>query len=158
MLRRLTQRLGIFGTIFVGLLAALLLLQLVPYGRSHANPRPSRPARFATAKDQQLFATACGDCHSDETRWPWYSNVAPMSWLVQHDVEDGRGEFNVSEWDRSQPDVGEVVEQVQSGGLPPWQYKLIHGDARLSKAQRTALAGALQRLYQRDPPAAVGGG
>src|SRR4051812_7748985 len=158
MLRTITGRLGIFGTIFVGLLAALLLAQLVPYGHAHDNPRPTRSAQFATAKDQELFATACGDCHSDKTRWPWYSNVAPMSWLVQHDVEDGRGAFNVSEWDRRQPDAGEVVEQIEGGSMPPWQYKLVHGDARLSKSERAALASAMQRLYQHDPPAAVGGG
>src|SRR4051812_24194408 len=144
MLRTVTGRLGIFGTIFVGLLAALLLAQLVPYGRGHDNPRPTRSAQFASVKDQELFAGACGDCHSDKTRWPWYSNVAPMSWLVQHDVGEGRGQFNVWEGDRPQPDVGGVVEQVQSGGMPPGQYKLTPGDARLSKAQRTALAGALQ--------------
>src|SRR3954454_8278881 len=100
MLRAISGRLGIFGTIFAGLLVVLLLAQLVPYGRAHDNPRPTQQAQLASAHDQQLFATACGDCHSDQTRWPWYSDVAPVSWLVQHDVDDGRERFNVSAWDR----------------------------------------------------------
>ena len=80
-----------------------------------------------------------------------------MSWLVQRDVDDGRGILNVSEWDKPQPDLGEVLEQVKGGGMPPTQYKLIHADARLSKAERAELAAALERLYRRDPPAATGG-
>ena len=158
MLRAIRGRVGIFGTIFMGLVAALLLAQLVPYGHAHDNPRPTQQARFASAQDQRLFATACGDCHSDQTRWPWYSNVAPVSWLVQHDVEDGRGSFNVSAWDTRQPGLDEVVGNIEHGSMPPWQYKIIHGDARLSSAKKAQLVAAMRRLYQHDPPAVTGDG
>src|SRR3954454_5848325 len=155
-MRSLRARVGLVGVIVLGALAVLALSQAVPYGRSHGNPRPTRSARFATLSDKRLFAAACGDCHSDRTRWPWYSNVAPMSWLVQNDVEGGRNNLNVSEWDKPQPDLSEVIGQVKGGGMPPLQYKLIHSGARLSKAERSELVAALMRLYRRDPPT-VGG-
>lgn len=157
-MRRLRTRIGLIGTILVGGLGLLLLAQLVPYGRSHAQPRATRPVAFPSPRAHQLFVQACGDCHSDRTRWPWYSNVAPMSWLVQKDVDDGRGILNVSEWDKPQPDIGEVVDQIQGGGMPPLQYKLIHGGSDLSKADRAFLARALTRMYERDPPPAGGVG
>ena len=156
-MRSLRARVGSVGLVVIGAGALFVLAQAVPYGRSHGDPPSTRSARFATAHDRRLFATACGDCHSDKTQWPWYSNVAPVSWLVQRDVAEGRTNFNVSEWDKPQPDLGEVVAQVKGGGMPPLQYKLAHPDARLSKASRSELAAALVRLYRRDPPATSGG-
>jgi mono/diheme cytochrome c family protein len=154
-MRRPRSRLGIFGAIVLGALVLLALAQAVPYGRAHADPKATRPVSFATAHERQLFARACGDCHSDRTRWPWYSNVAPMSWLVQHDVEDGRQILNLSEWDRPQPGLDEVTGVIGEGEMPPWQYTLIHGDAKLSSADRRDLAAAFAHLYTRTPP---GGG
>ncbi|MBI5103822.1 MAG: heme-binding domain-containing protein [Solirubrobacterales bacterium] len=135
-------------------LGALLVIQLVPYGRDHANPAPTRAAKFPDARTEQLFAGACGDCHSYNTTWPWYSNVAPVSWLVQSDVEDGRGVLNVSTWDRPQPAVDEVAQAVIEGEMPPLQYKPMHPDGRLSDAERRQLVDGLRRLYTSDPPGA----
>ena len=94
-----------------------------------------------------MFAGACGDCHSDHTTWPWYSNVAPVSWLVQKDVDDGRRVFNTSRWDQPQPALGDVVEQTLGSEMPPVQYKLVHGASRLSSAERRTLATGLRRTY-----------
>lgn len=157
-LRAIRARVGTLATIAIGALTLLLLAQAVPYGRSHANPRPTKPVAFVTTHGQRLFTEACGDCHSDLTRWPWYSNVAPMSWLVQNDVNGGRGAFNVSEWDKPQPELGDIVDQVTGGGMPPAQYKLIRSAATLSKGQRSELAAELTRIYKQDPPPAGGGG
>lgn len=157
-LRALRARVGTLATIAIGLVAVLVLAQAVPYGRSHANPHPTKPVAFVSAHGKQLFAAACGDCHSDLTRWPWYSNIAPISWLAQRDVDEGRGALNVSEWDKPQPELGDVVEQITGSGMPPWQFKLTHSDADLSKSQRTELAAELTRMYQRDPPPAGTGG
>jgi mono/diheme cytochrome c family protein len=156
--RRLRSRIGIAAALGVGALVLLAGAQAIPYGRAHDNPTPTQSVRFPDARSQRLFATACGDCHSDRTRWPWYSNVAPMSWLVQKDVDEGRGILNVSEWDKPQPDIGEVVDKINGGGMPPWQYKLIHGDSDLSKPDRAYLAAALQRMYRQDPPPTRGRG
>lgn len=139
-------------------LVALLLVQAVPYGRDHTNPPVGRQARWGNAEAEHLFASACGDCHSNRTRWPWYTNVAPASWLVQRDVMEGRRELNLSEWDGAQPALGEVADQIAGGEMPPWQYTLIRSRARLTPAQRRALIAGLRALYAADPPAATRSG
>ncbi|HEX4805342.1 MAG TPA: heme-binding domain-containing protein [Conexibacter sp.] len=134
-------------------LAAFALIQLVPYGRAHANPPVRSQPRWDGARTQALFAQACGACHSNLTTWPWYSDVAPVSWLVQHDVEDGRGRLNVSEWrQQPQPPAQRIADVVRSGTMPPLQYKLIHAEARLSSAQRAELAAGLLRTFANSPP------
>lgn len=129
-----------------------LVIQLVPYGRDHANPPVTRQVRFDNARTEQLATDACGDCHSNLTTWPIESNVAPFSWLIQHDVEDGRGVLNFSEWDRPQPDPGELGEVIDGGEMPPLQYRLLHPGARLSDTEKTDLVAGLTRTYQQDPP------
>jgi mono/diheme cytochrome c family protein len=141
--------------IVIGLVALFLLAQAVPYGRAHDNPRPTRELRFDSARTERLFNAACGDCHSDRTTWPWYSNVAPVSWLVLRDVEGGRDSLNVSHWDRSQPSLDEILEAVREGDMPPLQYKLIHPGARLSAADRSALADGLRASINADPAAST---
>ena len=78
------------------LLLAFVAIQLVPYGRDHDNPAVIAEPNWDSPQTRDLFMTACGDCHSYETEWPWYSNIAPVSWLVQHDVEEGREKLNFS--------------------------------------------------------------
>jgi Haem-binding domain len=136
-----------------GLLALLLLAQAVPYGRAHGAPPPSGSVRFDSAATRSLVTDACADCHSYDTKWRWYANIAPASWLVQHDVDSGRSALNFSAWDRPQPSVDEVVGQVLSGSMPPVQYKVAHPAARLSTAQRRRLADGLRRTYAADAPA-----
>src|SRR6187401_216218 len=93
------------------LLIAFGLIQLVPYGRDHSNP-PGRQIAWDSARTEQLMADACMDCHSNQTQWPWYSNVAPISWLVQHDVNEGRGRLNLS---TGEAEVDEMIESISSG-------------------------------------------
>src|SRR6476619_6096195 len=146
------SRKRIAGVVGLSALALLGLIQLVPYGRNHSNSPVTRAARWPNRTGEQLAEQACYDCHSNLTDWPWYSNLAPVSWLVQNDVDGGRSALNFSEWDRPQPDVHAVVDKVVGGGMPPWQYKLIHASARLSKAERMRLAGQIAKLYAQDPP------
>ncbi|MGN6188790.1 MAG: heme-binding domain-containing protein [Conexibacter sp.] len=135
------------------LIAAFALIQLVPYGRAHGNPPVRSQPSWDSPRTKELFAQACGACHSNLTTWPWYSNVAPVSWLVQHDVNDGRARFNVSEWrQQPQPEAGEVAGVVRSGEMPPLQFRLAHPEARLSPAQKTALAAGLARTFAAAPP------
>lgn len=141
----------------LGVVAFLLLIQVVPYGHAHSNPPVTRVAKWPPGPGQEIAEAGCYDCHSNLTKWRWYSNVAPASWLVTHDVEDGRGVLDFSEWDRPQPDAGELVEKVESGEMPPLQYKLAHGVARLSAAEKKQLAAAITRLYATDPPPSGGG-
>jgi hypothetical protein len=91
-----------------------------------------------------MFRAACYDCHSDETRWPWYSYVAPMSWQIAQDVNHGRRHVNLSEWPADQPDlarkkIGDMSDEIDDGDMPLSKYKLIHKDARLTSQQRDKL-------------------
>ena len=144
----------------LALVGGFLLIQLVPYGRDHANPPVKAAPSWDSPRTEKLFTQACGDCHSNLTKWRWYSNVAPASWLIQHDVNDGRGVLNVSRWDQAQPALGEVVEKIRSGEMPPLQYRIIHPSASLSSADKAALAAGMSLTYANSPPVAIsrGGG
>jgi hypothetical protein len=96
---------------------------------------------------RQLTKNACFDCHSNETTWPWYSNVAPVSWLAQRDVDEGRRELNYSEFDRSQREASDSAETVQKGTMPPSYYVWLHSEAGLSPADRDALIRGLQATF-----------
>jgi hypothetical protein len=86
-----------------------------------------------------ILQRACGDCHSNETRWPWYSNVAPTSWFVINHVNDGRRALNLDDWNAhnrrvTSPPFDRICRDVRDGEMPIWNYLLIHHDARLSAA------------------------
>lgn len=142
--------------VVLALVALFTLIQVVPYGRSHANPPVTAEPSWNAPQTRVLFSRACGDCHSNDTTWPWYSNVAPVSWLVQNDVDGGRSALNVSEWDRPQEDAGDVVEKIQSGEMPPSYYTWMHSSAKLSSAEKQALVTGWQATVQASPPVAAG--
>jgi hypothetical protein len=86
-----------------------------------------------------ILERACQDCHSNRTVWPWYSRVAPVSWLVASDVREGRADLNFSEWNLLSPEksrlrLRKACEEVKSGDMPPWSYTLVHSRAKLSPA------------------------
>lgn len=127
------------GAALVGL---ALAIQLVPVDRS--NP-PVTADLDAPPAVHAVLRASCYDCHSNETRWPWYSRVAPVSWLVAHDVEEARGRLNFSlwgtyEWKRQQRLAEEIWEEVEAGEMPLGVYLLAHADARLSDEDRAVLA------------------
>lgn len=118
-----------------------LLIQLVPVPQR--NP-PIESEVPASAEVRTVLRRACYDCHSNETVWPWYSRVAPMSWLIAFDVYQGREELNFSTWHRlsvQQQDkaLAESWEKVAEGEMPPWYYRLLHREAALSPAEQTVL-------------------
>ena len=130
------------ATVTLSVLAlALLAIQLVPVERSNPPVETEVPA---SPEVRSILRRACYDCHSNETRWPWYSWIAPVSWLVAHDVHEGREELNFSTWNRlsskKQVDLlDESWEEVEEGEMPPWFYLPPHPDARLSPDDRAAL-------------------
>jgi hypothetical protein len=128
----------------IGLVAALLILQLVPYGRRHTNPAGRVEPRWDAPATRTLAVRACFDCHSNETVWPWYSHVAPISWLAQRDVDEGRRKLNFSEWDRPQKEAHESAKTVRKGEMPPWFYVPVHPDARMTPAETQALIAGLE--------------
>jgi mono/diheme cytochrome c family protein len=127
----------------VAAVALLLLIQLVPYGRDHTNPPSGAEPKWDTPATRELAARACFDCHSNQTRWPWYSHVAPASWLLQRDVEEGREHLNFTEWEKPQRHADEAGEIVAEGEMPPWFYTPLHPSAALSAEERDALVRGL---------------
>ena len=144
---------------FVALGVVFALIQLVPYGRDHANPPVTQEVRWDSARTRELALGACYDCHSSLTVWPWYTNVAPASWLIFDDVQGGRETLDFSEWDRPQEaETSDIVEVVRDGSMPPFQYKPLHPAGRLTTTERDELAQGLERTLAADPPVAEGGG
>lgn len=130
-----------------------VLIQFVPFGHEHTNPPAVREPVWDSPETKSLVRRACFDCHSNQTTWPWYSNVAPVSWLVQRDVNGGRRHLNFSEWDRPQRHARDVAAEVQGGDMPPWFYLPMHPAARLSDAEKQALiAGAAKSLGPQAAP------
>jgi len=125
----------------VGGLVLLAAIQLVPVARENPPVESDVPA---PPEVKASLRRACYDCHSHETVWPLQAYVAPASWLVAHDVKEGREELNFSRW----PAAGgvppkaarKIGEAVSEGEMPPWLYRLAHPSARLSAADRAALA------------------
>ncbi len=94
-------------------------MQLIPYGRDHDNPQTVLEIEWNTPATRQLAQVGCLDCHSSLTEWPWYTNVAPVSWLTQRDVDDGRSVLNFSEWQRPQEaDLQDVVDRSAARTCP----------------------------------------
>ena len=135
----------------VGVFVVMLVIQTIPYGRDHSNPPVRQEPAWDSQQTRALASSACFDCHSNQTNWPWYSNVAPASWLIQRDVDGGRQKLNFSEWDRPQPGADEAAEAVQEGDMPPWQYRPLHPGARLSSAERQALIQGLEATFGLGP-------
>lgn len=130
------------------LVVGFVLIQLVPYGRSHTNPPVVKEPNWDSPQTRALAKSACFDCHSNETVWPWYSNLAPVSWLVQSDVEEGRRYLNFSEWGRGEEgEEGEEAEEwvgvIRNGEMPPAYFVLMHSEARLSDSQKQELIHGL---------------
>ncbi len=125
------------------LLALLVLIQLVPYGRNHQNPAVLQELAWPDSETRAIAQRACYDCHSNETVWYWYTNIAPVSWLIQRDVDEGRSKLNFSEWGRGEQETGDIGEVIQNGEMPPIQYTLIHANARLSASEKDILLQGL---------------
>jgi len=123
------------------LVVALVAAQVIRIDRR--NP-PVADDVAAAPPVAALLRRACYDCHSNETVWPWYSMVAPASWLLASDVKEGRREINFSTWTaydakKKSRKLKEVAEVVTKGEMPPWYYAAVHPKARLSPAERESV-------------------
>jgi hypothetical protein len=133
--------------------ATATVIQFLPAERT--NP-PSDPAVSFEAvvkpspRVSAIIARACQDCHSNRTVWPWYSGVAPASWLVADDVIEARRKFNLSAWARMSPEraqevLGDMCQEVKTGDMPLWQYRLLHPAAKLSAEDVAAVCALSPR-------------
>ena len=119
------------------------LIQIVPYGRTHSNPRVLAEPSWDSPRTRELAVRACFDCHSNETRWPWYADLAPFSWVVQNDVEGARDTLNFSEWTRPQDLAPESGPSVIRRDMPPYKYRMAHPEADLNPLETIELARGL---------------
>lgn len=130
------------------LAVVFVAIQAVPYGWRHSNPAVTQDAPWPSPEARRLAEAACYGCHSNETDWPAYSYVAPLSWLVRRDVERGREELNFSTWDEDDNDADDAAESVEDRSMPPSRYTAIHRGANLSAAERTLLMDALRAMEE----------
>jgi Haem-binding domain len=132
--------------ILAGLVLVFVLLQFTNPARTNPPFDPAHDLMATNPPPPEIAALmhgACYDCHSDETRWPWYGHIAPVSWLVASDVNDARRHVNFSDWPYDDPRraarrLGDMSDDVQSGDMPPTDYTWMHPAARLTAAQRAA--------------------
>ncbi len=127
----------------------IILIQVIPWGSiipafAETNPPVQTQIQWNSATTERLVRTACYDCHSNETIWPWYARITPVSWLVAHDTNEGRQNLNFSTQSADQINPNELIEQIQRGAMPKSPYTVMHPDAILSDAQKADLIAGLQ--------------
>ena len=131
-----------------GIMILFALIQFIPYGKDHTNPPVVAEPKWDTKETKKLFNRACADCHSYETKWPWYSNIAPISWSLFHHVKEGREHFNVSAWGHQKKNEGkDAAEEVEEGEMPLTSYLLAHPEARLSDVEKETLIQGLKNTF-----------
>jgi hypothetical protein len=140
--------------------ATFLLIQFLPIGRAQGNPEVVAEPNWNSPETRQMAERACFDCHSNETDWPWFASIAPMSWIVQKNVTDARSHFNFSDWNQSHeghdheaPEPADFVEVLREGKMPPAPYLLTHPGARLTDAERAALGEGLRATAEQSSTA-----
>jgi Haem-binding domain len=134
--------------ILVGLLMLLIASAARSYSRAPALPGDPAAALDANtsvpASVMSVLRRACFDCHSNETRWPWYSALPVASWLIEGDVSEGRAQLNFSRWtqynrfDRADL-LDKACEKVTAREMPMWQYRVLHPESRLTEVDVAAL-------------------
>lgn len=134
------------------ILIILAGIQFIPVDRK--NPAVSQEVAWDSPATRELAARACFDCHSNETVWPWYSYVAPVSLRLADHVEEGREHLNFSAWDQPNVDIDEVVENIEKGEMPLWDYLPMHPEAKLSPSEQQALIDGLKATFAANPPIA----
>lgn len=145
----IVRRLLVILAWIVGVFAAM---QLVPYGRTHSNPYVIKEPAWDTPRTRELAVRACFDCHSNQTRWPWYADVAPFSWIVQRDVEVARSVINFSEWNVPYDHASYSGSSVIAGNMPTLKYRMAHRDAELNRDEMLELARGLDATLDDQAP------
>ncbi len=130
---------GLLVIVFIG-------IQFIPV--AHTNPPIVSTPQWDSPATEKLVRRVCYNCHSNETEWPWYSYVAPMSWLVTHDVSEARRFMNFSQWNPGDLSGDQLASAVKDGIMPPLDYRLLHPEASLSDDEKAALIRAFLQLDQ----------
>jgi hypothetical protein len=143
-----TSTAGRVGFAAIGLAGVLTfaLIQLVPYGRDHSNPPGTGEPAWATPETRELMVNACFSCHSNEVEYPPYASIAPVSWMVQRHVDEGREAVNYSDFATDRGEAEESIEVIEEGEMPPGYFTRfgLHPDANLSQAEMDVLIAGLR--------------
>lgn len=131
-----------------GAIGLFLLIQLIPFGHTRTNPPVVSEPAWSSPEARALAKEHCFQCHSNETNWTWYANIAPGSWLIAMDVIEGRESFNFSDWKNNPGEADEMIEQIQNGSMPPIQYWVFHPQSKMNDQQKQDLIDALQSSIQ----------
>ena len=128
------------------ILVMLPVIQAVPYGRAHSNPPITGEPQWSSPRTRELMVRACFGCHSNEVEYPSYASVAPISWVVEAHVAEGREKVNYSEFDQRQRDADETIEVIEEGSMPPTYYTRFgrHPEAKLTSAELQELIDGLR--------------
>ena len=141
---------------FFALVLLVLAIQFIRPSRTNPRIDPSleiNARQFVNPAVQSIFSRSCNDCHSNRTNWPWYSSVAPASWLVAHDVHNGRSAMNLSQWGtypeaKAHDLLHEICKEVSAGEMPGMSYKLAHPSAHLVAADVQGICSWTQNLVR----------
>jgi mono/diheme cytochrome c family protein len=133
------------------LLALFVLFVAIQIVRPARTNPPVDPAQTLEAhvevppNVEAIFTRSCADCHSNRTQWPWYSNIAPVSWLLTSDANEGRRHLNFSDWEHrhqhEESPFDEMCKQTRDGDMPPWYYRPLHPESRLTATDIETLCG-----------------
>ena len=132
--------------IFAATLGTMVAIQAIPYGRAHSNPPITGEPDWATPRTRELMVRACFGCHSNEVEYPAYASVAPISWVVEAHVAEGREKVNYSEFDSRQRGTDETIEVIEEGSMPPAYYTRFgrHPEAKLTSTEIQELIAGLR--------------
>lgn len=138
----------------IGAVWLLVLMQFVPTWLWNTNPPAQSQPHWDSPQTQALAQRACFDCHSNQTLWPWYSYIAPGSWLITRDVSSGRRHLNFDDWqtalsrqDRFPLDQ-QIQRQISRGEMPPRYFTVLHPNAVLSADEQQQLIDGLAKTIQ----------
>lgn len=150
MKKRFTKR-----NILIGIFALLFVMQLFRIDKSVKPVDPQKDFIAITQPNDgevsSLLKTACYDCHSNQPSYPWYTNIAPVSWWVKHHIDEGQHELNFSEWGsytekRKRHKLEECIEMIEEGEMPMASYTWMHKEAKLTDAQKLKLVEFFRAL------------
>ncbi len=149
MFRRRKTIFALIGLAIVG----FVVIQFIPVGniisglKFPGNPPVNQQFQWDSPQTEQLAKAACYDCHSNETKYPWYANVAPVSWLLYHDINEARDNLNFSTWSKQEIDVDKIINQIERGEMPKAIYLPLHPEANLTAEQKTQLIAGLRETF-----------
>jgi hypothetical protein len=142
--------------ILVIFIAILLLIQLIRIDTTNKSTDNAMDFTVRSGADENISVmvrAACYDCHSNETIYPWYAQIAPVSWWIGNHVNEGREHLNFSEWtaydtEKQKHKLEECVEMIRAGEMPMKSFTWLHPEARLSDEQKQELIGFFNKLYE----------